>query len=65
MGEEIGGALIQSINDFTTPGLSEATKKKKKFKYDKPLIDTGIMLNNVYYQVEEEEKVHVEPKAKR
>ena len=28
MGEDIQGALIQSINDFTTPALAESTDRK-------------------------------------
>lgn len=44
MGEDIDGALKQSINDFTTPGLAESTIERKGF--DKPLIDTAVMLNS-------------------
>lgn len=49
MGELIKGELQQSIRDFTTPGLSEVTIASKGF--DKPLIDTGHMLNSVDYDV--------------
>ena len=49
MGEDIAGALKQSINDFTTPGLAESTVDAKGFA--KPLIDTGKMLNDVHYEV--------------
>ena len=57
MGEDIGGALIQSINDFTTPGLAESTKEAKGFA--KPLIDTGHMVNSVTYSVDDGEKIPV------
>lgn len=60
MGEDVGGGLIQSINDFTTPELAESTVKAKGFA--KPLIDTSHMVNSVYYQVDESNKVKVEPK---
>ena len=49
MGEDIKGALQQSINDLTQPELAESTKERKGF--DKPLIDTGHMLNSVDYVV--------------
>ena len=49
MGEDIQGALIQSINDFTTPALAESTIKRKGFA--KPLIDTGHMVNSTGYVV--------------
>lgn len=49
MGEDIQGALIQSINDFTTPPNAESTIKKKGF--NKPLIDDGIMVNSTGYRV--------------
>lgn len=49
MGEDIQGALIQSINDFTTPGNAPSTIKKKGF--DKPLIDDAIMVNKTNYRV--------------
>jgi hypothetical protein len=49
MGEDIQGALIQSINDFTTPELAESTKKRKGF--DKPLIDSSHMVNSTNYRV--------------
>lgn len=51
MGEDIKGALQQSINDFTTPALAESTVESKGFA--KPLIDTSHMLNSVAYEVEE------------
>ena len=49
MGEDVKGALQQSINDFTTPELAESTKARKGF--DKPLIDTGHMINSISYEV--------------
>jgi hypothetical protein len=49
MGEDIQGALIQSINDFTTPGLAQSTIDRKGF--DKPLIDEAIMVNSTGYEV--------------
>lgn len=49
MGEDIQGALIQSINEFTTPPLAASTIKRKGF--DKPLIDHAIMLNSTGYRV--------------
>lgn len=49
MGEDIEGALKQSINDLTTPALSPVTIKRKGF--DKPLIDTSHMVNSTGYKV--------------
>jgi len=49
MGEDIKGALQQSINEFATPALAPDTVKAKGFS--KPLIDTGHMLNSVTYEV--------------
>lgn len=49
MGEDISGALKQSINDFTTPGLSQTTIARKGFS--KPLIDTSHMINSIDYEV--------------
>jgi len=49
MGEDIKGALQQSINDFTTPALKESTVEAKGFA--KPLIDTSHLLNSVAYEV--------------
>ena len=51
MGEDIKGALQQSINDFTTPALKESTVEAKGFA--KPLIDTSHMLNSIAYEVKE------------
>ena len=52
MGEDIKGALQQSINDFTTPALKESTVEAKGFA--KPLIDTSHLLNSVAYSVNHE-----------
>ena len=49
MGEDVKGALQQSINDFTTPGLAPSTIEEKGFS--KPLIDTSHMLNSIAYEV--------------
>lgn len=49
MGEDIRGALQQSINTFESPPLSERTVEAKGFA--KPLIDTAQMLNSVDYEV--------------
>lgn len=49
MGEDIRGALQQSINDFDSPPLAESTIEAKGFS--KPLIDTAHMLNSVTYEV--------------
>jgi len=51
MGEDIKGALQQSINDFTTPALAASTIEAKGFS--KPLIDTSHMLNSITYEVSE------------
>lgn len=50
MGENIKGALQQSINDFDSPPLAPSTIKGKGFA--KPLIDTSHMINSVDYEVE-------------
>lgn len=49
MGEDIQGALKQSINEFQSPGLAESTSDAKGF--DKPLIDTAQMINSIGYEV--------------
>jgi hypothetical protein len=51
MGEDIVGALKQSINDFETPALAPSTIAAKGF--GKPLIDTAHMINSVDYEVNE------------
>ena len=49
MGQLIKGELQQSIRDLTEPPLAPSTVARKQF--DKPLIDTGHMLNSVDYEV--------------
>lgn len=44
MGDDIEGALKQSINDLTAPPLAPSTIKRKGFS--KPLIDTAHMVNS-------------------
>ena len=51
MGEDIKGALQQSINEFQSPPLASSTIEAKGFA--KPLIDTSHMLNSVTYEVKE------------
>ncbi|WP_262504715.1 phage virion morphogenesis protein [Serratia liquefaciens] len=51
MGERIKDQLQGSIRELVEPPLSPYTIKKKGF--DKPLIDTGHMLNSVDYDVKE------------
>ena len=48
-GERVSGQLVQSIRDLTSPPLAEYTIRKKGF--DKPLIDTSIMINSVDHVV--------------
>lgn len=50
MGEDIQGALKESINKFDSPALAESTIKGKGFS--KPLIDTGHMINSITHKVE-------------
>lgn len=54
MGEHIKGQLQQSIRALMEPPLSPVTIEKKGF--DKPLIDTGHMLNSVDYDIREGEE---------
>jgi hypothetical protein len=49
MGEDIKGALQQSINNFQSPPLAPSTIDAKGFA--KPLIDTSHMLNSIAYEV--------------
>jgi hypothetical protein len=49
MGEDLVGALQQSINNFTTPELADSTVEAKGF--DKPLIDTAVMIRAIDYEV--------------
>ena len=51
MGERIKDQLQSSIRQFTDPPLSPYTIKKKGF--DKPLIDTAVMLNAVDYDIKD------------
>lgn len=51
MGEDVKGALQQSINDFSTPGNAASTIAAKGF--DKPLIETSHMINSTTYEVTE------------
>lgn len=49
MGEDIQGAIKQSINELESPPLAPSTIKAKGFS--KPLIDTSHMINSVGYEV--------------
>lgn len=49
VGEGIKGQLQQSIRDLVSPPLAASTIKRKGS--DKPLIDTGVMINSVDYEV--------------
>jgi hypothetical protein len=49
-GEAIKGQVQQSIKDTNHPPLAESTIKRKGF--EKPLIDTGQMLDSVEYQID-------------
>ena len=49
MGQGIKGQVQQSINELREPPLAPSTIKAKGF--DKPLIDTGYMLDRVDYNV--------------
>lgn len=49
MGEHIRGQLQQSIRDTDSPPLAQSTIDRKGF--DKPLVDTGHMLNSTDYEV--------------
>jgi len=48
-GEAIKGQLQQSINDLVSPPLAPSTIARKGF--DKPLIDTSVMINSVDFEV--------------
>jgi hypothetical protein len=48
-GEAVAGQLRQSVVDTNEPPLAESTIRRKGF--DKPLVDTGHMLNSVDYEV--------------
>jgi hypothetical protein len=49
VGEGIKGQLQQSIRDTNSPPLAASTIKRKGF--DKPLIDTGNMINSVDFEI--------------
>lgn len=49
MGEDIDGALKQSINDFSDPPNAQSTIDRKGF--NKPLIEKVIMVNSTGYRV--------------
>ena len=49
VGEGIKGQLQQSIVETNSPPLAPSTVRRKGF--DKPLVDTGHMLNSVAYEV--------------
>lgn len=51
VGEGIAGQLRQSIIDLVEPPLKPSTIRAKG-GVTKPLIDTGVMLNSVSYEVE-------------
>ena len=50
VGEGIKGQIQQSIANFTSPPLSPKTIAQKGF--DKPLVNTGHLLNSVSYKVD-------------
>lgn len=51
MGERIKDQMQESIREFYSPPLAASTIEKKGF--DKPLIDTAVMINAIDYQVDE------------
>lgn len=51
MGERIKAQLQESIRELTDPALAQSTIDRKGF--DKPLIDTGHMLNSVDYDIKD------------
>ncbi|WP_050450478.1 hypothetical protein [Bordetella bronchiseptica] len=50
MGEGIKGQLQESIQQLDSPALSPVTVARKGF--EKPLVDTGHMMNSVDYEVD-------------
>jgi len=50
MGEGIKGQLQESIRHLDSPALSPVTVARKGF--EKPLVDTGHMMNSVDYEVD-------------
>lgn len=53
VGLGVKGQLQQSILDTNAPPLADSTIKAKGF--DKPLIDTGHMINSVDYEIVDED----------
>ena len=57
-GEVAVGEVKQAIRDVTSPRLAKATIEARKARHskgiasDKPLVDSGIMLQSVSYEVE-------------
>jgi hypothetical protein len=52
MGDDIAGALAQSIIQTNSPRLSKNTHKKSaRSGFDKPLIDTGLMMDSIQFKV--------------
>lgn len=51
VGEGIAGQLRQSIKDTNRPALRPATIARKGFS--KPLVDTGVMLGSVDYEIKD------------
>lgn len=49
VGQAVAGQLRQSIVDTNDPPLAPATIRRKGFA--KPLVDTGLMLNSIDYEV--------------
>lgn len=49
LGVIVQGSIQKSINDLMSPPLAPSTVKAKGF--DKPLIDTGVMLRSVDFEV--------------
>jgi hypothetical protein len=52
MGQEIQGRIKESINALMEPALAASTIAKKGF--DKPLIETALMVNSVSFEVVKE-----------
>ena len=54
VGEKIAGDVVQSISSLMGPPLSAATiasRKSKGNESTKPLVDTKVMIRDVYYEV--------------
>ena len=49
IGEDVEGALKQSITELVDPPLAPSTIQRKGF--DKPLVETGHMLQSTGYEV--------------